>query len=166
MPAFKYLCPDCGLSFDKILPSRLEQVSCKRCNRSAQVRLTASKGMFAHTPESPTPQNTGASSVDHDVDLIVARSSQANLREMQARQDYKKRLMHRQGVSGWHVARTPTGEVDDRGRHIDDYWVMSEDEKKLADKARPMAQRAAQQIHKEALLRRGTKPGTIDLGTE
>lgn len=154
MPAFKYLCPTCGLSFDKLLPSRLEQVPCKRCSKSAQLRLTAARGMFAHTPTAPVPQNTGVSSVDHDVDLIVARSSQANLREMSARQDYKKRLMQRHGVDGWHVARAPTGEQDERGRDIDDYWVMSEAEKTIADKARPMAHRAAHQIHQDALLRR------------
>jgi len=157
MPAFKYLCRTCGLSFDKILSSRSDMVPCKRCSKEAQLQLTASSSMFAHTPTSPTPQNTGVSSVDHDVDKIVARSSQANLREMAARQDYKKRLMHQHDASGWHVARVPTGEVDTKGRDIDDYWVMSEAEKKVTDKARPMAHRAARQIHQAALLRRETE---------
>lgn len=157
MPAFKYLCTACGLCFDKILSSRSDMVACKRCSKEAKLKLTASSSMFAHIPTAPVPQNTGVSSVDHDVDMIVARSSVANHREMVARQDYKKRLMHRYQVSGWHVARAPTGERDSQGREIDDYWVMPEAEKKVADKARPMAHRAAKQIHQEALRRRETE---------
>lgn len=167
MPAFKYLCHACGLSFDRILPAKAEAVPCKRCGKEAGGVRTAAKASFAHVPDAPVPQNTGVSGIDHDVDMVVARSSNQNLREMAARQDYKKRLMHRHNASGWHVARIPTGEVDQRGRDIDDYWVMSDAEKRLTDQVRPMAHQAARQIHQEALRRNpSAAPGTIDLGTE
>lgn len=167
MPAIKYLCPACGLSFDRILSVKVEVVPCKRCGKEAAGVRTAAKAAFAHVPEGPVPQNTGVSSVDHDVDLVVARSSQQNLREMAARQDYKKRLMHQRNATGGHLARVPTGEVDGRGRDIDDYWVMSNAEKRLTEQVRPLAHQAARQIHQEALRRHpAAVPGTIDLGTE
>ncbi len=114
------------------------------------MRLSASSGVFVHRPEAPVPQNTGVSAIDHDVDLVVARSAEANLREMVARQEAKKRLMERHQTSGFHLARAPTGETNSQGHSIDDYWVMPEAEKRATDAARRMGQEAARQIHHDA----------------
>ncbi len=164
IPAFKYICPACGLLFDKILSERKETVPCKRCPKEAHLKLTVSSTMFAHIPNAPVPQNTGASAVDHDVDLIVARSAKANLREMLARQDYKRRLMHQHDVSGHRIARVPTGDVDAKGHAVDDYWVMSEAEKRATDQARQLGEAAARQIHAEA-MRRNPPKSRADVGT-
>lgn len=109
---------------------------CRRCGKPAEKLLSASNFKFAHRPDAPRPQNTGASSVDHDVDVIIGRSAQANLREFQARQDYKQRVIAAEKVSGDYLSRLDDG----------DYFVMTEDERVSAKKARLLNQDAMRRI--------------------
>ena len=138
MPIFKYHCPDCGLRFEAMRPrnSAEKALSCRRCGEPASRQLSASNFKFAHRPDAPAPQNTGASSVDHDVDVVIGRSAQQNLREFQKRQDYKHRVIAANETDGDHLSRLDGG----------DYFVMTDDERVAAKKARLVNQEAMHRI--------------------
>ena len=111
-------------------------VPCKRCKKNAERQVATGAFSFAHRPESPAPQNTGASAVDHDVDVVIGRSAEANLKEYQARQDYKRSVMDSHDVSGDYLSRLDDGE----------YFVMSEQERVAAKKARLVNQDVMKRI--------------------
>lgn len=138
MPIFKYHCPDCGLRFGAMQPSSgaKEALPCKRCGESAGRQVSASNFKFSHRPTEPGPQNTGASSVDHDVDVVIGRSAQQNLREFQKRQDYKRGVIAANHTTGDNLSRLDDGE----------YFVMTEQQRVGAKKARLMNQEAMHRI--------------------
>lgn len=138
MPIFKYHCSDCGLRFGAMQPTSgaKEALPCKRCGESAGRQVSASNFKFSHRPAEPGPQNTGASSVDHDIDVVIGRSAQRNLRVYQERQDYKRRVITANNTTGDHLSRLDDG----------DYFVMSEQQRVAAKKARLMNQDAMQRI--------------------
>jgi hypothetical protein len=92
---------------------------------------------MAATPTGLGPQNTGASSVDHDVDVVVGRDSALRLNEMNKRQEHKKRVMH--------AARLPDGKRLSR-LSDGDYFVMTEEEEVAAKRARKLNQEATKLI--------------------
>jgi hypothetical protein len=110
---------------------------CKKCGEGASQQISAGNFKFGHQPEGPAPQNTGASSVDHDVDKIIGRSAAANLREFQKRQDYKRGVITANNTTGDNLSRIDGGE----------YFVMSETERVAAKIARLKNQEAMQKIH-------------------
>ena len=113
---------------------------------TAERKLGLGSSKFAHRPDAPRPQNTGASSVDHDVDVVVGRDSQLRLAEMQKRQDLKQRVIHANNTTGDNLSRTPDG----------DYFVMTESERIAAKKARIANQdvmKRVQPIIRERILR-------------
>jgi putative FmdB family regulatory protein len=138
LPIFKYQCSDCGLRFDAMQAADgvKKTLSCKRCGKSASRQLSAASFKFAHRPDNPGPQNTGASSVDHDLDVIIGRSAAQNLHEFQRRQDYKLRTIAANETTGDHLSRLEDGE----------YFVMTEQERVAAKKARLANQEAMQRI--------------------
>lgn len=105
-------------------------VPCKRCGKDASREVSAANFKFAHRPDGPRPQNTGASSVDHDIDVIIGRSAEQNLREFQKRQDHKRRVIAANDTTGDHLSRLDGG----------DYFVMTEQERVAAKKARLLNQ--------------------------
>lgn len=109
---------------------------CKRCKKPARRLVSASSFKFEHRPDSPAPQNTGASSVDHDVDVVIGRNAEANLREFQKRQDFKRRLIAMHNTTGDHLSRLDGG----------DYFVMTDQERVAAKKARLANQEATKKI--------------------
>jgi hypothetical protein len=113
-----------------------DTLSCKRCGKGASRQLSAASFKFSHRPDEPAPQNTGASSVDHDVDVVIGRAAQANLREYQARSDYKRRVIAANNTTGDNLSRLEDGE----------YFVMTEQERVAAKKARLKNQEAMQRI--------------------
>jgi len=125
---FDYQCPSCGLRFGSMQPAGKvrDTIPCKRCGEGADRRIPTPSFKFAHVPDAPRPQNTGASSVDHDVDVVIGRSAEANLREFQRRQDYKRRVISANDTTGDHLSRLDSGE----------YFVMTETERRAAKKAR------------------------------
>lgn len=138
MPIFKYHCQSCGSQFGAMQPTQgaKESLSCRRCGKSASRQLSTASFKFAHRPDSPAPQNTGASSVDHDVDVVIGRSAAQNLAEFQQRQDYKRRVIAANNTTGDHLSRLDDGE----------YFVMSEQERVAAKKARLQNQEAMHRI--------------------
>jgi len=138
LPIFKYHCSDCGLRFGAMQPTQgvKESLPCKRCRSSASRQLSAASFKFAHRPDAPAPQNTGASSVDHDVDVVIGRSAAQNLAEYQRRQDYKRRVIAAHNTTGDHLSRLDDGE----------YFVMTETERVAAKKARLKNQDAMKRI--------------------
>jgi hypothetical protein len=113
-----------------------ESLSCRRCGESAFRQLSTAGSKFAHRPGSPAPQNTGATSVDHDVDVVIGRSAAQSLAEFQRRQDYKRRVIAANNTTGDHLSRLDDGE----------YLVMSEQERVAAKKARLQNQEAMHRI--------------------
>lgn len=150
MPIFKYQCPGCGLRFDAMQPAEgaRDELACRRCKEPAFRQISAASFMVAHRPDAPAPQNTGASSVDHDLDVVIGRSAQQNLREFQARQDYKLRVIAANHTTGDHLSRLDDGE----------YFVMTEQERVAAKKARLMNQEAMHRIQTWKDERRETSP--------
>lgn len=138
MPIFKYHCSDCGLRFGAMQPSQgaKESISCKRCGKGASRQLSTASFKFAHRPDGPAPQNTGATSVDHDVDVVIGRSAAQNLTEYQRRQDYKRSVIAANNTTGDHLSRLDDGE----------YFVMTETERVAAKKARLANQDAMKRI--------------------
>jgi putative FmdB family regulatory protein len=137
LPIFTYQCP-CGLRFGAMQPAEepREVVACKRCGAEAARQVSASHFKFGHQPDGPQPQNTGASSIDHDLDVVIGRSAEQNLRAYQDRQDYKRRVITANDTTGDHLSRLDDGE----------YFVMTEQERVAAKKARLMNQDAMHKI--------------------
>lgn len=137
MPIFTYQCP-CGLRFGSMQPAKdpREAMACKRCGKDAARQISASDFKIGHEPDGPRPQNTGASSVDHDLDVIIGRSAERNLRVYQDRQDYKRRVITANETTGDHLSRLDNGE----------YFVMTEQQRVAAKKARLMNQDAMKKI--------------------
>ncbi len=102
---------------------------------------------FSHNPDGPRPQNTGVSSIDHDVDRVVGRDAELRLAEMQKRQDYKREVMDRNNTVGDYLSRTPDG----------DYVVMSDTERVAAKKARLKNQEAMNRISAYLQRRKATE---------
>lgn len=146
MPIFKYHCQSCGLRFGSLQPAvgAKDALGCKRCGESAERQVSAASFKFAHRPEAPGPQNTGASSVDHDVDVVIGRSAKANLREYQRRQDHKQRVIAANETTGDHLSRLEGG----------DYFVMSDQQRVAAKKARLQNQEATKRISEWRAARR------------
>jgi len=138
LPIFQYQCPSCALRFGSMQPREgvRDSLPCRRCGRPATRQLSASKFKFGHRPDGPRPQNTGASSVDHDVDVIIGRSAKQNLREFQKRQDHKRRVIAANGTAGDNLSRLDDG----------DYFVMTEQQRIAAKKARLYNQEAMRRI--------------------
>lgn len=138
MPIFKYHCSNCGLRFGSMQPSSgaKSTLPCKKCRESASRQVSASNFKFGHRPDAPGPQNTGATSVDHDLDVVIGRSAKQNLREYQKRQDYKQSVIAANNTTGDNLSRIDGGE----------YFVMSETERVAAKKGRLMNQEAMQKI--------------------
>jgi len=113
-----------------------DSLACKRCGKGALRQLSTASFKFAHQPGSPAPQNTGASSVDHDVDVVIGRSAAQNLAEYQKRSDYKRRVIDANQTTGDNLSRLDGGE----------YFVMSETERVAAKKARLANQDAMKRI--------------------
>ena len=111
--------------------------ACKRCGEPAERQVSAGNFQFAHQPAALAPTNTGASSVDHEVDVMVGRDSAARLEEMMKRQDRKRGVMRANGLeTGHRLSRLPDG----------DYFVMSEEERGAAKRARILNQDATKRI--------------------
>lgn len=138
MPIFKYHCSDCGLRFGAMQPAQGAKAAlpCKRCSGTASKLLSTASFKFAHRPDAPGPQNTGASAVDHDVDVVIGRSAAQNLAEYQKRSDYKRRVIAANNTTGDHLSRLDGGE----------YFVMSDQERVAAKKARLQNQEAVHRI--------------------
>jgi len=138
VPIFKYHCESCGLRFGSLQPAvgAKDALACKRCGGSAGRKVSASSFKFAHQPDAPGPQNTGATSVDHDVDVVIGRSAKANLREYQRRQDHKRRVISANETTGDHLSRLDGG----------DYFVMTDEQRVAAKKARLQSQEAMRRI--------------------
>lgn len=146
MPIFKYHCPDCGLQFSAMQSKAAAKgtLPCKKCGETASRQLSAPSFRFGHRPDAPAPQNTGASSVDHDVDVVIGRSAQAHLREFQARADHKRRVIAANQTTGDHLSRLDDG----------DYFVMTEKERVASKKARLQHQEAMKRINQYRKERR------------
>jgi len=134
-----------------------EALPCKRCGESAGRQVSASNFKFSHRPGAPGPQNTGASSVDHDVDVVIGRAAEQNLREFQQRQDYKRRVIAANETTGDHLSRLDDG----------DYFVMTEEQRIGAKKARLQNQEAMHSITEYRKERRayGGMPERVLTGT-
>lgn len=113
-----------------------DTLPCKKCGKGASRQVSASSFKFGHRPDAPGPQNTGATSVDHDFDVVIGRSAQANLREYQKRADFKRRVITANDTTGDHLSRIDGG----------DYFVMTEQERVSAKKARLKHQDAMKRI--------------------
>jgi hypothetical protein len=112
--------------------------ACKRCGEAAERQVSAGSFKFAHRPSGPAPTNTGASTVDHDLDVIIGRDSQLRLGEMLKRQDRKRSVMRAHGLeTGHRLSRLDEG----------DYCVMTEEEQLAAKRARVVNQDAMRAIN-------------------
>lgn len=138
MPIYRYSCPACGLRFEKMQgASARAEAACKRCGGDAARQVSAGNFKFAHQPGALAPTNTGASSVDHDVDVVIGRDSALRLAEMQKRQDYKRGVVRaNQLEDGRRLSRLPDG----------DYFVMTPDEEQAAARARDLNGQAMRRI--------------------
>jgi len=111
--------------------------SCQRCKTAVKAQVSAGNFKFAHAPRAPAPTNTGASSVDHDVDVVIGRDSQLRLAEMHKRQDFKRGIMRsNQLETGEKLSRLDDG----------DYFVMNDEEQVAAKRARVLNSEAMIQI--------------------
>jgi hypothetical protein len=90
------------------------------------------------------------------VDVIIGRSARQNLRECQKRQDYKRRVIAANGTAGDYLSRLDSGE----------YFVMTEQQRRAAKKARLYNQEAMKRIVKYRKERRayGGEPERVLTG--
>lgn len=135
-----YMCYSCGRQFEKIVRGDGENIPCKRCKSLNTEVIPRSKAGVSldHSPSTPTPQTTGASLADHDVDWVVDKNTQRILREMELRQDYKRNVLISEKTTGFHLSRLDNGE----------YFVMNEQERLAAKRARIQHQDVIKAINK------------------
>ena len=125
-----------------------DPIGCMRCSGSAERKIGVGSSKFAHRPDGPKPQNTGASSVDHDIDVVIGRDSQMRLAEMQKRQTHKRGVIASNNTTGDNLSRLSDG----------DYFVMTEQERVAAKKARLANQDAMKRISKVRRERKQRAP--------
>lgn len=114
-------------------------MDCLSCGTSVQAQLSAPEFAFSHTPEGPTPQNTGVSGVDLEVDRVIGRDAEKQWAAVAARQDRKQQVLAANpGATGFDLSRTPDN----------DYRVMEPEERQAAETARRLHQDAQTEILK------------------
>lgn len=116
-----------------------EAVDCLSCDGPVHAQISAPDFAFSHTPDAPSPQNTGVSGIDHEVDRVIGRDAEQGWAAVAARQDRKRRVLAANpGATGHDLSRTPD----------DDYRVMEPDERKAAETARSLHREAQTEILK------------------
>lgn len=111
--------------------SNLEQFACPKCGGLAGKTLTTGRFSFNFVPTGPKPQNTGASTIDHDIDRMIGESARKNTIEYQQRQDYKLGRIHEEKLAaGDFLTRREDGS----------YGVMTDQERRAAKTARILHQ--------------------------
>jgi hypothetical protein len=150
VPLQQYKCNSCGFTTKRMVRQGTSAVlSCARCGDTLVIASNMGSFKFAHQPGMPAPTNSGASSVDHDVDVIIGRDSQLRLQEMEKRQDRKRNIMRQNSLtSGHRLSRMDDG----------DYFVMSPEEEKAARTARNLNSKAMRLIDNFRNRQKGTKP--------
>lgn len=118
--------------------SDLKQYPCPKCKGLAEKKLSAGRFSFSFVPDGPRPQNTGATSIDHDPDRTLGESAKRNTHEYQIRSDYKKDVIRENGLkAGDYLSREEDG----------DYFIMTDQERVAAKKARLLNQEATAYIN-------------------
>lgn len=101
--------------------------------------MSAPSASFAHVPDGPKPQNTGAASIDLNVDRVIGRDADRQWSVIAQRQNHKIKVLNRNPEkSGHDLSRT----------YDDDYRVMKPDERKAAETARSLHHTAVSEIKK------------------
>ena len=104
----------------------------------ASKTLSAGKFSFNFVPTGPKPQNTGATSIDHNIDRTIGESARLNVKEYSKRTDYKKSVIRQEGLAaGDFLTRQDDGS----------YEVMLDEERRAAKKARILHSEAMKHIN-------------------
>lgn len=126
MPAYRFQCLNCGLSFTARGPSDRSSAPCSECGTLVSRGLpktlyTATSGGGADLRE-----DTGLSGVDYNFDRAVGESSKKNWQGIARRQRDKIDVVQSHGVTGWDLSRNADGT----------YRVMSPEERTASEKVR------------------------------
>lgn len=91
MPTYKFLCLNCSIEFEKIIPAskRDNGYPCVSCGNTVQRQVSTSNFAFQHKPTGPVPQNTGVASIDYNYDKVIGRDAEQRWKTIEERRDAK-----------------------------------------------------------------------------
>jgi len=76
VPVYEFLCRNCGLKFEKILPMGKNKAHECECGAEAEGIPSAFGFAFSHKPvNGPVPQNTGVHGIDYNFDQVIGRDA-------------------------------------------------------------------------------------------
>lgn len=144
MPIHTYHCPSCGAQFEHFYrkASQVKDVKeCISCQAGAQRVVSESSHTFQHTPDGPTPQDTGVYEVDHNPEIVIGRDAEAKWKLIDERENYKNALLRQERSQGKdvypeHLVRTREG--------AGDYRIVGEQERKAINERRALARAVAE----------------------
>lgn len=142
IPVYTYQCEECGLQFEKRRKASKAQAPLK-CECGAQVSLavpsTMNSTFHVAGDGGVGPQNTGVSAYDANVDRVIGEHAASSWKSIDARLNHKKDILRKNpNASGYDLSRKQDG----------DYRIMSSKERKAAETARNLHNRALHLIKK------------------
>ncbi len=137
MPVYEFICPACGLRFDrlsKMSESDIKEVPCKECRQPARRTVSAVNHTFRHGASQTNgiaPSNTGTSD-DWNYDKVIGRDAEQKWRVIEQRQAEKNRVLR----------NTPGATSADLRKTKEGYEVMPSQERQAIETARAVGSAA------------------------
>ena len=152
IPVYTYQCESCGLRFTKRRKAVHAQapLSCSSCGAEVELSVpdTMNSQFSVQGDGGLGPQNTGVSAYDANVDRVIGDHAQTSWKSIDKRLSHKRKILNNNpSVSGFDLSRQKDG----------DYRVMSSKERKAAETARNLHQRAMKLIQKRDARKKGGK---------
>jgi putative FmdB family regulatory protein len=92
MPIFKFDCPECGLTFEKLVQNRnIKEMECIHCAFTAQKRLSAFNSQFADA-KNASRGFSGVYDLDVNLDKNLGRDAQNRWEIIKNRESQKDRM--------------------------------------------------------------------------
>jgi putative FmdB family regulatory protein len=143
MPTYEFQCKECGLRFEAVGDATKSEDprECHCCGHQAErIPHTEVNFHFDAKTSGLTPQNTGVSGIDYEVDKIIANDAEEKWDQINARDESKRRILR----------DYPDTTKEDLSREPDgSYSVMPKDIKKDADRIRTINNVAMQLIKRK-----------------
>lgn len=126
MPAYRFQCEFCGLSFTARGPVDMPSTPCTECGKLVHRALPKNLHTTVSAGNADLRTDTGLSGVDYNFDRAVAESSKKNWKGIARRQKDKLDVARANGVTGWDLSRNPDGS----------YRAMTPDERAASERSR------------------------------
>lgn len=149
MPIYEFLCPDCGVKFEKFFKSvgSSESIAvCPECGLSCPKVPSAANHAFVHPQgqtRGPLPSNTGTSD-DWNVDKTIGRDAAKKWANINSRRTHKEKIIREAREGGQDVQHMDQlVRTRGEGEGAGDYRVIKEPEREVVNARRALADAVA-----------------------